>query len=185
MANRRPRQGETNLIVVGVVAACCAAAVALIGAFMIHQQKKRSQSICVSNIRQVTIALTMYSAAHDGQIPTAKGFIGGELAPYLGTTGPLYCPDGSSAGDTDYVYLGAGLNLTKLKSPSSTILIHDKLGNHEGTVNCAYADGSARSITTAAANWEAFRKERQAAGDVILNEPSELLETPGTLPTYQ
>ena len=86
----------------------------------------------------------------------------------------------------DYVYLGEGLLMTEINKPGSTILTHDKLGNHEGSVNCVYADGSVRAAATTATTREAFRKEREAAGDVILNEPRKLAEEgPKALPTYQ
>jgi prepilin-type processing-associated H-X9-DG protein len=185
MAGDPTEQGTSNYGMIGMIAAACMALIALIGMLVVLGQRQFGYAHCTSNVQQLALALTMYATDYNNQLPEPEGFEGTLLHSYVGMPAVIQCPDSGSASGVDYVYLGAGLNLKDLKKPGRTILIHDKIGNHNDKVNCGYADGSVQSIATTATTWEAFRKEREAAGDVILNEPADPVETPDKLPTYQ
>ena len=117
--------------------------------------RKRAREVqCMSNLRQIALALMMYASDHDGQLPQADGIEGlRELEPYLSDTAILRCPaitaempaDWSilKESDVSYVYFG-GFKLEDV--PHDAPIVFDKPYNHGNKINVGFADGHVETL---------------------------------------
>jgi prepilin-type processing-associated H-X9-DG protein len=119
---------------------------------------------CASNLKQIGLAIHMYSQENNNQFPDKSGAIGFEMlrsGGYLENV-PIYtCPstgtkllnDNPLTEAVDYVYIG-GYN--KSTSPD-TVIAYDKPMNHYKYGNILFADGHVKGFV--GANWMDKRKK--------------------------
>ena len=113
-----------------------------------------NQVKCASNLKQIGLALRMYSDANGGAFPdTIEQFV---ADPAAGLTSAVYdcpvtptAPPATSApaaltGSIEYVYVGKGLTN---KTPPTTILAYEPVANHGTGSNILYADGTVTFMT--------------------------------------
>jgi prepilin-type processing-associated H-X9-DG protein len=119
-----------------------------------NARKRAREVACMSNLRQISLALIMYANDHKGNLPEADGIEGlRELEPYLSDTAILRCPAISAEMPTDwaalkesdvsYVYFG-GFKLKEV--PFNTPVVFDKPYNHDNKINVGFADGHVESL---------------------------------------
>jgi prepilin-type N-terminal cleavage/methylation domain-containing protein len=97
-----------TLIELLVVIAIIAILAAILFPVFAQAREKARQITCVSNIKQMTLGILMYQQDNDELFPMGEtryinGFYGWptEIAPYIKSTGVLFCPDDSKAGVPD------------------------------------------------------------------------------------
>lgn len=107
---------------------------------------------CASNLKQIGLALFMYTLDHDGASPDALE----DLARYLGKGVPK-CPVTSS----EYQYLVKGVGLKTVVRPELTIVAYDATAAHRGGRHALFFDAHVEWLPE-----EAFqdRLRRQQAG---------------------
>lgn len=130
-----------------------ALATAMLLPAMSTARERAQQAACANNLRQIAMAAIMYANDNKGQYPPDLA----ALAQYDLTVRVFACPSRKRADlpdkadpkavaewirrNSDYVYIGAGLR-ESVRNPESTIIAHDKPGNHgKRGVNAAFADG--------------------------------------------
>jgi hypothetical protein len=116
---------------------------------------------CMSNLKQMALAVLMWAADHHDTLPPAKDWVK-ELDPYLRDMKVFRCP---AAPDLECGYAYnlevAGKMLTEIARPSETVLFYESTlgkldavdkgesqprpGRHEGANHLAYVDGHAWS----------------------------------------
>ena len=193
MRNGRKGEGWTTAVIWMAVALV----VVVVGGGMIlpmfskgFSSGKHRRVNCAGNLKQIGLALIIYAGddPKDGCFPSGGDFELLNTGHYL-TDGKVYqCPTAAKpntlARESNYVYLGRGLKDTNANS-TRVILAHDRIGNHSNWVNCIYLDGHAKGSSSKATTWAEFRAEREAAGDIIANEPLGRRVAPDVLPNYQ
>ncbi len=144
------RKGFTLIELLVVIAIIAILAAILFPVFARAREKAR-QASCLSNVKEVMLAILMYADDYDETLCPAAYWSGMywyvAIDPYLGTTKILRCPSGDRdmtrgpGRNTDYGwnYQEFGLfndsrpgwvtKLAELNSPSETILICDSTGN--------------------------------------------------------
>ena len=150
------RTGFTLIELLVVIAIIAILAAILFPVFAKAREKAR-QSSCLSNVKQLTLAILSYAQDYDeclppdGTLPLAGGypsppFWDQMLLPYLKNTQILVCPSaGLSAGYTrTYRYnagrngtvpYGTGVALATIQTPSSTIWLVDTFGGWLNNLN--------------------------------------------------
>jgi prepilin-type processing-associated H-X9-DG protein len=150
-ARRRPKRFSwtTVLVLIGVVAL----AVSVLLPSLRRLQGSGGRRPCPSNLRQIGLAVLLYSQDNGGRMPDTLGDLlrAGDITPRT-----LVCPSAGhrlAAGDTpeaqaadlmagvslSYVYVGKGLDIN---ASSDTVVAYDLPTNHgvEG-MNVLFADG--------------------------------------------
>ena len=97
---------------------------------------KASAIQCTSNLKQLMLAVIMYSMDNDDILPAAANWQK-LLKEYVGNEKVMVCP----ATQTPYIYVLNGQSLDKLKQPSKTIAFYEDFGNHTDAINIAFVDG--------------------------------------------
>ena len=138
-------------------------AIAILAAIMfpvLSQSRNKARSIsCLSNEKQISLGLLMYSQDYDEKFPPAKSWID-KNQPYVKNDSLYHCPNASVFGYAFNKDL-SGLPLAKISSPQTTIFIYDSSTlsknatdsvtslpsppRHGRTNNVSYADGHAMS----------------------------------------
>lgn len=166
VAREDPRAGGAGAsktgIVLGVLALifwCGLAAAAVPALERAREQQKRVA--CLSNLRQISMGVMMYSANNKGYVPsTLDDLVASGILPMSS----IYtCPAApASAGKPvavigtkglySYHYLGAGRKIADVRNAAKTPLLFEPLTNHDGTsINVAFFDGHCEALTGAAA----------------------------------
>ena len=112
---------------------------------------KARQVACMSNLKQLDLALIMYANDNQDVFPAEDGAAGlREVAEYLPAPAVCVCPESDQSPPPDlesvsedslsYVYFG-GFRMSSIGSPATLPLLFDKPGNHGNGVNVAFADG--------------------------------------------
>ena len=124
------------------------------------------QAACLSNLKQIGLALLMYTQDHDEDLP-AENWVE-EVLPYLNNRQLFICPsrEGILVG---YAFNEAllGANLADIAAPAETVLAFESNiggdapfggpddvppnGVHEGMINVVFADGHALTMPAEAA----------------------------------
>jgi len=123
-------------------------------------REKARQIACLSNVKNISLAILMYVDDHHGKFPDADRWVE-ELRPYMEAK-LLHCPDDKIKGHISYAMNSAlsGISETKIADPGNTILIFEtsqtgpsphggieavaKPGNHTGGNNFGFTDGHAK-----------------------------------------
>jgi prepilin-type processing-associated H-X9-DG protein len=131
---------------------------------------------CLSNMRQIGIAMMIYSQEHKGNLPPDLG----SLLEYAATPQLFICPsDNNHAAmvsgsdeqkaawvnaNSSYILLAAGGNLRHMRGAEDVVL-YEKAHYHGDKMNLLYADGHSVSASISQAEHEIEQsKQRLAAG---------------------
>jgi hypothetical protein len=167
--NRPIRRGMAITgIVTGAVAMLMSVVVilfaVLLGPALSHARAAASDVRTMANLRQLGLGLLMYSNENRGLLPPSIAYVGR----YVGSgavlqdprvhTQPTLLPAGSSwlsdpaavESSFDFVYVGRGLQINRLRNVASFILMYDKpVAGHQRLV--AFGDGHVERFPQASA----------------------------------
>ena len=124
--------------------------------------KEKAQAInCVNNLKQLSIAVRMYSAAHKNQFPPAATWCDA-IRSYAGSDKPFQCPAGKSNTRCNYAFNAKLAGLDAGKVNSNTVLFFETEGGwnvssgpelmlkqprHSRVFVIAFADGHIEQLT--------------------------------------
>lgn len=140
-------------------------------------RERASQSYCLSNEKQIALAMLMYAQDYDERLPRANAEWTDLLTPYLQNVQVFVCPAGGDRG-YGYAYHDAlrGKSLRAILHPSATVALYESADrhsphfpHHEGA-NLAYVDGHV--------SW----RQQYEAADQIHTTDSWAPETPSEQP---
>lgn len=146
------RRNGFTLIELLVVIAIIAILAAILFPVFAKVREKARQTACLSNEKQISLAMMQYIQDNDDREPSALGNVNrltgwaGRLYPYVKSKGAFVCPDDSTANVTvsycinnnllDTSSLPArGVTLAELVSPSMTILFCEIVGEGQYDVS--------------------------------------------------
>jgi prepilin-type processing-associated H-X9-DG protein len=121
---------------------------------------KARQTSCLSNLKQLSLAMIMFASDHDDRLPSAETWTK-DLMPYVANEKIFKCPDDKSDAKSSYAMNAAlsGKKLGSLNFPAQTVILFETAhpgdspaGNaadvdmtrHSGGSNFSYADGHAQ-----------------------------------------
>jgi prepilin-type processing-associated H-X9-DG protein len=151
---RRDPKPKTRWAELLVAAAICALLVAILVPSLGRQRGPANRIRCASNLRQIGLALMIYSNAHGGVYPPtldevlADGEITGEVfvcphtahQPATGPTTQAVVQDFRKPGHNSYVYVAGGVPEKSLTGRH--VVAHDLPLNHPGLgMNALFGDG--------------------------------------------
>jgi len=120
-------------------------------------REKARQVNCVSNLKQIGLAVMMFAGDNNDQYPDDlaqlidKGYLSNYrvyACPSTPTTPATSLEQFRSGDHTDYVYYGKGLSQADINNPTNTIVACDQDGNHrQNVVNILFADGHVKPYT--------------------------------------
>lgn len=144
-------QGITSVSVIALAFFALLAAI-LFPVFAQAREEARSK-VCLSNLRQLSRAVQMYTLDYDDTLPTAK--LETVIAPYVGgNMSVLGCPSDDTQGASSYSlnpgFLGWKTRMIAL--PARTVLLYDAEDDepvlrHRDGLNLSCADGSVRWVS--------------------------------------
>jgi hypothetical protein len=127
--------------------------------------KSKAQTIqCLSNLRQVCLAGTLYADDHE-RYPAATNWCDA-LKPYLGGSAPWHCPTGDTTKESHYAFNAglAGVRPKDIPAPAQTVAFFEcekggwdiaggaellpKTPRHWTTIVVAFADGHAEALNS-------------------------------------
>ncbi len=162
----RERTGPV-LWIIGIVVAVAAVAIALIALILAailfpvfaRAREKARQVSCLSNQRQICLAMQMYAADYADHFPLADNWVPG-LEMYLMNPQLHHCPSAVQAGKAPCYGFNsklAGREVTRIQSPQDIVLLFEssdygsspsdpgrslvRPGRHNGGNNFGFADG--------------------------------------------
>ncbi|MCX6360875.1 MAG: hypothetical protein NT029_13770 [Armatimonadetes bacterium] len=131
---------------------------------------KAADATCVSNLKQISIGLLMYSEDYDGRFPPSASWgavsgrrvVGGGASPWrLQNAGVYRCPEAPPGMGYGFNRAMGGVDLAKIDSPAETILLFEANAHtlsftggpgdvawsrHGGSPKFAFVDGHAKSM---------------------------------------
>jgi len=123
-----------------VIAGLVMAAIGLLLGLMIPPQgiarEKARRANCLSNMKQIGLAIEMYADGHDGKIPQKFD----DLRPYTSLDKRLICPSAKDTNTPSYQILLGG---KKWDSPetSNSVVVAEWPFNHRGKHHVLFGDG--------------------------------------------
>lgn len=153
----RSKSSSQKWIIIGVVAGAAfilLAALAIFAAILFPffgQAKERAQATaCLSNVRQLGMAVLMYAADHEERLPEAESWEN-DISEYLFNKEILTCPTTGK----HYVFNKklSGVDLKDLDNPQATPMLWEPargaeglVGPHMGQFVVGYVDGHAKTV---------------------------------------
>ncbi len=108
---------------------------------------------CLSNQRQLGLALMMYVQDYDDMLPRKSAPYKAQLMPYVKNDQVFHCPL-DAPGALSYTYNSSlyATNIKTVKSPAQTVLIYEGKDmqmdfRHEGKATITFADGHVKQIS--------------------------------------
>ena len=153
-----PRSSSQKWIIIGVVAGAAfmlLAALAVFAAILFpvfgRAKEKAQATACLSNVKQLGLALMIYAADHEETLPKADSWKDA-IAEYVGDNEALFiCPTTGQRYIFNEVLSGA--DLKDLDNPQETPILWEPaldagglVGPHGGQFNVCYADGHAQMV---------------------------------------
>ena len=142
------------LVVVGAVVVMGLAVLAILAAILLpvfgRARDKAQQTACMSNLKQIGVALHIYATENDDSLPPADSWREA-LEPYLQAEEVYMCP---STGE-QYVFNEAlgGQNIEAIGNPTEVPMAWDapsaydpEIGPHLGEFNVLYVDGHVTTV---------------------------------------
>ena len=154
---RPSRPSSQKWIIIGVVAGAAfmlLAALAIVAAILFpvfgRAKDKAQATACLSNVRQLTMALQMYATEHGEKLPNAESWEE-DSSEYLFNEEILTCPTTGK----HYVFNRklSGVDLRDIRKPAEVPLLWEPslhagglVGPHGGQFNVCYVDGHAKMV---------------------------------------
>lgn len=143
-AYMKSKQGFT-LIELMVVMVIIAILVAILLPVFASARGKARQTVCLSNMRQIAVAMVLFASEHNEKLPDAGSWTE-DIQPYLKSHEVLRCPCDSSDTETSYAMNPAlsGKSLGVISDTSNTVLLYEtgyeEDARHNGGNCYAFAD---------------------------------------------
>ena len=112
----------------------------LIGAPLYFAQKKARAISCISNLKQLALAVLIFASDHSDTLPSPK-----ELEKCLAESKlekATFCPENRE----QYVYYGKAVKTSAYRQPSKVILFVCKTEHKKGYLNVCFLDGHVASV---------------------------------------
>jgi len=121
----KSKQGFT-LIELMVVIVIIAILVAILLPVFASARGKARQTVCLSNMRQIAVAMLLFADEHNEKLPNADSWAEA-IQPYLKSHEVLRCPSDSSDAETSYAMNPAlsGKSLGLISDSSNTVLLYE------------------------------------------------------------
>ncbi len=114
------------LVVMGIMAVLAA----LLFPVFTHIREKGRQAVCLSNQRQLGVAILLYAQDNDKDVPGEGYSWAGKIYPYLKSTEVFHCPSDDTVNQPPYYPVSYGLNgnvdsLATLDAPGKTVFLFE------------------------------------------------------------
>ena len=99
---------------------------AIIGPAFKSARASAQKSVCLSNVKNLSLAMQMYLEDYDGRFPEADGWVEA-LAEYVGDESVLKCPEDDSEARCSYGMNAAlsGRTLGEIEAPEATVVFYE------------------------------------------------------------
>jgi len=161
----------------------------------LSRARQRAQEVeCASNLRQLSMAMFMYTSSNKNFVPPDLD----ALLPFLGPTGAAgicTCPEAAAHGvppatvgkaaSYSYVYVHPGVQrINQIRGAATTVAAFEPLANHGGrSVNLVYWDGHVEILQGAAAQAKVAQLQAIVAANAALATPSPATSPASVSPT--
>jgi prepilin-type processing-associated H-X9-DG protein len=144
---------KKTYIILGTVILACVLIAGLLLLFLSDARQKARMISDASNLKCLGFAMRMFSQEYREKFPPDLAYLmeggyceNGEIYMSPGaTTKSPDTPDDIRNGQTDYIYLGYGLNES---DPANTVVMHTKPGIFKNYVNVLFLDGHVEGVKT-------------------------------------
>lgn len=153
---RDPNTGGRGLALAGLIlgyinVALSVVAIAILYAGLLRARQTTERVACMSNLRQVSLALHMYANDNRGYLPADLSQLdrylrpAGQTPPGVTPTNVMDCPVHPGTAPS-YELLTPHLRLNRLREPDKQAVLWEILAHPDGRRNVGYADGRVEAI---------------------------------------
>ncbi len=146
----RPRKLTGRLIELFVVLGILGMLGAILFPVFARSREKARQPACLSNVKQIVLAVMMYAQDNDGRLARASTW-DVEIEPYLKNRAIYRCPADNTDQEVSYSMVPrySGARLEDIANPETVIIIYESeygrpAYRHNDGMNVGYADGHAK-----------------------------------------
>jgi len=142
----RERDDGSHGTLIGVVLAIAviAGGAALVAPAFTRRDRHCHMTKCMSNLKQIGIALHVYAMDHDGEFPDSLSLL---VPRYVSDPSIFVCPDARANGIPGTLHYGYVSGLSE-SMPPTFVLAYDEVRNHGGQgANAAFIDGHCEWMT--------------------------------------